>query len=785
MKVSCASLLAWARKHALSCAFAQFLLLSDLRSDEIPEPPTVALNQPPPGGRVPVTPDIPRLPETVVEAAPERAPTTTPQPYFTPPPESYFEGSYYDSPFATPPVNGYGATTAGAGMLANTPLLSIPQSIGVVTAEAMSDQEMFSVTEAFRNVSGFNADHTTGTLAASSVEFNYLARGLPSTYRRWNGYRSDLIQPSIDAANIERIEFLKGPSSVLYGASEAGGFINVITKKPLRANFSDFRFSSGSWGLARSTVDANHILGENVLLRFNAAFQSADSFRDYVNDDRIQLTPVMTLQLTERTMLTLEGEYYLANTKYDLGYPPLNGNFQALPRSRFLMDPTDRADGDYYKSLIQLNHEISDRWSAQLGFHYATADQRANAWSPFGELGGFVPQYPVVQNQQGNLASLNGYLVGEVETGRITHHLAGGFEFNWIDTAAQTGIDFFGDFGFGPGAGYVLDASNPFYASQAGVPFPAVVAEPYSLTINADVASFQDRMVLNERWELVGGVSYQNFDRSQRSASFSSFDDNVHGWTPKGAVIYHPVPELISTWYSYTESLNSQLFPLANPGPGGAGIPLAPSQGQQHEIGVRLAANNDFILSASIFSLDKQGVPIFRPLFAGGSVAVDARSQGFEFDMYGRVTDRLSMIANYAYTDANVTNDNGFNLGLTGSQFPLVPRNRANVWSRYNLIEETGVSRYGRRDRRVVGVGLGTRWQDSMQTPSISGFLGPAVTLRSAVTFDAGLFLERNRLFCNMYFENLGDMTYFSSGMGSFVNSANPFNVRFTAGWTF
>jgi len=785
MRVSRSSLRAWARRVALPCALAVSILISESRGDDAPVE-LVALNQPQPptvpGARP--APETPRLPETVVEAVPENTLPAQPATNYQPPPNP-FTGTFYDSPFASPPVDGYGATTANGGMLADTPLLSIPQSIGVVTADAMRDQQIFSVTDAFRNVSGFNTDHTTGTLAASSVEFNYLARGLPSTYRRWNGYRSDLIQPSIDAANIERIEFLKGPSSVLYGASEAGGFLNIITKKPLRANFSDLSISSGSWGLARATVDSNYILGEFTLFRMNAAFQSAESFRDYVNNDRIQLTPTMTVELTERTMLTLEGEYYLANTKYDLGYPVINGNSQALPRSRFLMDPTDRADGDYYKSLIQLNHAFSDNWSGQLGFHYATADQRASAWSPFGEIGGFTPQYPVIQNQQGNLASLNGYVVGEVETGEITHHLAGGFEFNWIDTAAQTGIDFFGDFGAGPGAGYPLNAFNPFYASQAGVPFPALVPEPYSLTINADVASLQDRIVLNEYWELVGGVSYQNFDRSQRSASFLNFDDNVNGWTPKGAVIYHPIPDLVSTWYSYTESLNAQLFPLANPGPGGVGVPLAASQGQQHEIGMRIVPNKNLAFSAAIFSLDKQGVPIFRPLFAGGSVAVDARSQGVEFDLNGRVTDRLSLIANYAYTDSKVINDRGFNLGITGQQFPLVPRNTANVWSRYNLIDSTDGGRLSSRNKRVVGVGLGTRWVDSTQTPGIAGFLGPAVTLPSYMTVDTGLFFERNRMFANLYFENLGDRTYFTSGMGSFVNPGNPFNVRVTAGWTF
>lgn len=730
----------------------------------------------------------PTIPPTVVEA--ESGPATMPEtvveeslPADAFEPSSVLEGTLFDSPFFAPPVAGYGATTATGGVLANTPLLNIPQHVNVVTADAMRDQQIFSVTDAFRNISGLGADHTTGTLAASSAEFNYLARGLPSTYRRWNGYRSDLVQPNIDAANIERIEFLKGPSSTLYGASEAGGFLNVVTKKPLNTDFTNVSLSAGSWGLARTTLDANRVLNDFTQFRLNVGLQSADSFRDFVNDDRIQITPVMTILLTESTYLTLEGEYYLANTKYDLGYPAINGDPYLLPRSRFTMDPSDRADGDYYKSLIQLNHTLSESWSAQLGYHYANANQRVQTWSPFGEFFGFIPQYPGMQDQQGSLSSLNGQVVGEVETGEMTHHLAGGFEFQWIDTAAQTGFDFFGDYGAGAGLGYPLFAFSPLYASQAGIPFPTLTATPFRLSIDADVASVQDRLTINDYWELVGGVSYQNFDRSQRQPG-ANFDDNVNGWTPKGAVLFHPVPEFVSTWYSYTESLNSQLLPLVNTNLQGQTTPLDPSQGQQHEIGLRIVPSDDLVLSASLFSLDKSGVPIFglAPPFGPGSVAVDAHSQGVELDLYGRVTERLHLIANYAYTDAKVTDEKGAGLGIVGQQFPLVPHNRAYAWGRYNVIDDRWDEG---REKQVLGVGLGTRWIGSSTTPAIAGFLGPALDLPSMVTFDAGMFYERNRLSANLYFENLGDRTYFASGMGSFVNPGNPFNVRATVGWSF
>jgi iron complex outermembrane receptor protein len=708
---------------------------------------------------------IPRLPDVDVVA-----PTfEVPEYGFSRPNDAENLNRFPMSPFRSPPTVGYSAPSATTGMLVDTPILSIPQSIGIVSESLLQDQQLFSVGDAFRNVSGVRSEHSAGSDTANGQEFGYLIRGFPTTYRRWNGYRSDLIQTSIDTGNIERIEFIKGPASTLYGASDAGGFLNIITKKPQQDNFSRMSVSAGSWGLARTNIDVNRQLHEDVGFRINVGLQQKDSFRNFVNDDRILVAPVVNLRLTERTQILLEGEYYSTNTMYDIGTASIGGSLNALPISRLLMDPTDFVFGDYYKGAATLQHAISDDWNAQFGCSFGNAQQQLQTHFPFDRVGATIVQIPTSQTNHGRLPTVFGSLAGRFETGPFVHNFATNFELEWIETNTQTEFFF--------GAPYLLNATNPVYA---GTFPPSVSPGSRSSQVHAQVASVQDRIELNDYFEVVAGTSYQNFDRilAANGTFTGAGTDNSHAFTPRGSLLFHPIPNLLSTWYSYSESLfvPSFFYPDAN------GNPIAPTAGRQHELGLRVTPSSRWWASAALFSLEKTSVPLASPLQF--IVPVGARSQGVEFDLYGTLTDRLSVTANYAYLDTRITND-PLALGLQGKQMPLVPHNSANSWLRYNLLDDVMSGQCGRR--RVVGVGNGLRWVGSSQTlvyPQYATF-GGQVTMPSYVTWDTALFSEIGRWFANVYFENMTNARYYTSGLGAFTNPGNPFTVRATIGVAF
>lgn len=730
-----------------------------------PTPPAPSTSQTPSAspGEIGTSGEIPRLPDVNVEAPP---PPAAPAPRAPQPPSPPTDDRFNMSPFTPPVTNGYSAPSAATGMLADTPVLSIPQSIGVVPRALLSDQQLFSVSEAFRNVSGVQTDFGAGNATDAGAQFSYLIRGFPTTYRRWNGYRSDLLQSSIDTGNIERIEFIKGPSSTLYGATDAGGFLNIITKKPQAADFTRVSFASGSWGLARTDVDVNRQVGPDVAYRVNVGLQQKDSFRNFLNDDRILVAPTVALRLTERTQLLLEGEYYSTNTMFDTGVTTLNGSFKTLPKGVSLNDPTDYAFGDYYKAGATLQHAISDAWHAQIGYSFGSSAQHTQSHFPVTRIGPQVLQIPVYQVVNGRVPTMLGSVAGTFETGSLVHHLASAFELQWLETATQTEFFF--------GAPHFLDPTNPVYAGT----FPSTIAPGLRHSkLRGQIWSVQDRVELNDYFELVGGVSYQNFDRTMQAVDIQlpgASQDNIHAWTPRGSVLVHPVPGLLSGWYSYTESLLPQAFLF----PDATGRAIAPTAGRQHEIGLRVAPGERWWASASVFDLTKTSVPIATPFNA--ITAANARSLGFEFDLYGALTERLNVTANYAYLDTKYTND-PIGAELQGRQVFLVPHNSANAWLRYNLIDD----RAGRRGtRRVVGIGKGIRWVSSSETLNYrnSNPFGGANTLPGYVTADVGLFGEAGRLFANLYFENLKNVQYFTSGYGAFANPGNPLTVRATLG---
>src|SRR5688572_9657831 len=140
-----------------------------------------------------------------------------------------------------------------------------------------------------------------------------------------------------DISNMQRIEVLKGPASVLYGRSEPGGIINILTKQPQAERYASLNQIIGSYQYYRTMLDATGPLNENGTLRFriNGAYENTESFRDIVRGQRYFLSPVFTWQASNRTTITLEGEYIRDRRTPDFGLPAIGANVAPVPDSRF------------------------------------------------------------------------------------------------------------------------------------------------------------------------------------------------------------------------------------------------------------------------------------------------------------------------------------------------------------------------------------------------------------------------------------------------------------------
>ncbi|WP_334918108.1 TonB-dependent siderophore receptor [Nostoc sp.] len=251
-------------------------------------------------------------------------------------------------------VLGVGPAYASTATKTDTPLRDIPQSIQVIPATVIQDQGAVRLNEIVRNVSGVSTSNNDGGQSQS-----YKIRGFDANVYK-NGYPDDYFSDQ-DSANIERVEVLKGPASVLFGRLEPSGIINLITKKPLASPYYNVGFTAGSYSFYRPTLDFSGPLTEDGKLgyRLNIDYENSGSFRDFVNKERFFIAPVLAWKIGDRTNLTFEGEYLHTESPYDRGLVTIGDRVADIPISRYLSDPRNLVVADGSKTYLTLNHDFN------------------------------------------------------------------------------------------------------------------------------------------------------------------------------------------------------------------------------------------------------------------------------------------------------------------------------------------------------------------------------------------------------------------------------------------
>jgi len=192
------------------------------------------------------------------------------------------------------PDTGYSAPNATTATKTDTPIMETPFSIKAVPQQVLRDQQVINIRDALRNVAG-----VVPWGASQNVAEAFISRGFATqqgVYRDGFQYFDAVgCCPTglRETANVERIEFLKGPASILYGRVEPGGIINLVTKQPLATPYYSLQQQFGSYDFYRTTLDATGPLtsDDTLLYRFNLAYQDADSFREFVKSDRVFVAP--------------------------------------------------------------------------------------------------------------------------------------------------------------------------------------------------------------------------------------------------------------------------------------------------------------------------------------------------------------------------------------------------------------------------------------------------------------------------------------------------------------
>ncbi len=209
----------------------------------------------------------------------------------------------------------------------------------MIPASVLKDLGSTNIERALEYAGGVSKQNNFGGLTL----YEYSVRGFTTSEFYKDGFSANRGYPSTpDAANIERIEVLKGPAASLYGRGDPGGTVNIVTKKPQPEAFTTLQTSAGSWDRYRTALDVNTPLDTegNLLSRVNLAVEDNNSFRDHVDSKRVFVAPSLSWQLNPDTRLLVESEIVRHSSTFDRGIVAPNNRWSGVSRSTFWASPT-------------------------------------------------------------------------------------------------------------------------------------------------------------------------------------------------------------------------------------------------------------------------------------------------------------------------------------------------------------------------------------------------------------------------------------------------------------
>lgn len=628
----------------------------------------------------------------------------------------------------------------------DTPLRDVPQSIQIIPKEVLEDQQVVKLEEALRNISGVTFG---GSGEGAGLVLGL--RGFTGTPILLDGFRQFGIidfQGTQETANLESVEVLKGPASILYGEIQPGGVINLVSKQPLDSPFYGAELQVGSRALFRPRIDFSGPLTKdgNLLYRLNAVFSREDSFQDFETDSRrVFIAPTLAWKISDRTDLNLQLEYLDYKQPFSTGRVADGDQVVDIPRSRIINEPGDFATGTTLNIGYNVEHRFSDNWKIRNSFRYLSRDIIQDFAFPFA----FDPATGIVTRNFGGIDidvdsySLQTNVVGKFNTGSVKHTLLAGVDLNQTTDETFAAFDLLNSL--------PLDVFNPVYGTQPRPNFrdlPTFVDR--NITERRLGIYLQDQVEILKNLKLLAGLRYDIVELKTQSGP-NAFDpvgftasQTDTALTPRLGVVYQPVPP-ISLYASYSQSFDSSTESNFT------GNILGPERGEGWEAGIKADLNSNLSATLAYFDITKRNVATTDPNNPLFSITTGRqRSRGVEVDLTGQILPGWNVIASYAYTDAKITQDNTFPVGnrLDGN-----PLHSANLWTTYEI--QTGAL-------QGLGVGAGFNYVSDR-----FGDLDNSFKLGSYFLTNAAIFYRRNNWRAAVNFKNVFNVVYSNSAFGN------------------
>jgi len=664
----------------------------------------------------------------------------------------------------------YNVTHAATATKTDTPIMETPYSITVVPQQILKDKQVIRLEDALTTVAGVHSTWTNG--GQSDV---FMMRG----FQNMNTYRDGFLQPSAlgggtskrETANLEQIEVLKGAGSVLYGRSEPGGVINLVTKRPQATPYNSIQQQFGSYGLYRTTADSTGaITPDNKLLyRVNLSYENAGSYRDFVKTDSFFIAPSFTWNISDQTQANLDIEYQHFDNTSDSGVIPMGTRPAPLPINRQIGDPLNNKNvGDRTYVGVNWSHQFNDQWKLIHRFGAEFLDKRTDFTFFYGQ-----------PDAAGNLVNNDAFWNGNRGFNNgITHqqnyyntlNLNGKFNTAMLEHSTLWGFDYF-----------VIDNQG---ASACCSAYPElanfnIFTPTYQSAVNPGASAFTTLPKYNQEWyglyfqdqikfpfNVYGnvGVRYDNATSTQNDAINGVTMTTDDHFSPRGGLLWRPI-NWLSVYGNYSENFgpSNNLFSSPNQ------QILPPTLANQWELGAKTEFFNGRLTSSfAYFDLTKTNIAVSDPTNPNLQLSSGKQeSRGYEFEVAGEILPGWRTAAAYTLLDyAKVAL--GWNGGVgddTGHRMFNTPRNYGSLWNTYE---------FQNASLRGLKVGGGVIAASESQGSNDNNFQLPGyATLNLMASY--GMKVAGKRVTLQLNANNMLDKTYYTgTNTGSMIGVGTP-----------
>jgi catecholate siderophore receptor len=648
------------------------------------------------------------------------------------------------------------------------PLLDTPVAVTTVTKQLMDDRGATTLNDAFRNVP---------SITLESGEFSWQGnapyiRGFSARTDMYLDGMRDIGDYNRDPWNLESVEVLEGPDSILFGRGSTGGVIEQASKMPTLDGFTAASVSAGTNDLERATVDVDipiDGLGTPAAFRLNAMGNSNGvAGRDVVKYGRYGFAPSLALGIGTADRLELSYFHQTENDIPDYGIPWYFGVPAPVDQKNYYGYRSDYLNTTADIGTVKAAHDFSDALTLRDQFRYADYGRSETGSKPALPATA-TPATPLntinvsilsvgVNNTQKQLQN-QADLLAKFDTGPIRHDLTAGVEYDFESSVPQV----FNSSGL---TNNLLSPNNDLIFSPTAT-YPRVKIDT---TTNTEGVYAMDTMKMGDQWQLVLGARFDRFSAHFSEQVFSvppaalgvltannniNHVDEMPSW--HGALLYKPA-ENGTIFFTYATSFNPSAetldeissfttFSLNN-------AFLDPERNRTFELGTKWSLLNDKLTAnASLFETDKFNARIPDPTIPGfDMLAGDERVQGFELQAQGQITDAWNITVGYDYLSSDTTKTVAGGPPL-GFPLPFVARNNATFWSTYQILPNLQIGGGG----QYVG-------------PRYAQTTAPIEQAPGYVEFDAmAKYIISGKFDVQMNVYNIGDNYYYDTLHPAFV----------------